>query len=100
MIEKMEGYPLENWDVIVKINEIIDQVNRLSEFKGTTWNSEFYTFPCIDRPYWFVNTMLEEIKAIWNNWEVDKKRLEIGNCFESEKEAQEARKKIKEVLKH
>ena len=92
MIEKLPS----EWtygSVKDKVNEIIDQVNRLSEFNGTT-----YTFPCKGKKYRYISSKGVCEKKMWDNSDSDKKRLEFGNVFENLEDTHNAKMKIKNVL--
>lgn len=55
--------------------------------------------PEVGEKYYFVSTLICGVNYyIWDNDEIDRDIYEMGNCFKTEEEAQEALKKFKELL--
>ena len=75
-----------------KVNEMIDQINALSEFEGQS-----YSFPCLGKKYRYISSKGKCESKLWDNSNVDNQRKNLGNCFENEEVAREAREAIREV---
>jgi hypothetical protein len=65
----------------------------ISEEPPTRWK------PKKNEGYWFILSNGDIGKDIWWKIEPDETKHNFGNCFRTEKEAQTARNKIKELLK-
>lgn len=50
--------------------------------------------------YYYIDSDGEIMEDFYDNDELDKKRKEFGNYFETRKEAEKAQKKVKKLLKN
>ena len=50
--------------------------------------------------YYYITTKGEIMEEVWYNIDSDNSRYEFGNCFKTFEEAEAARDKIKDLLKH
>lgn len=101
----LDGHNSNNYYFIDPIDETINNIGAPSlvfsfvkefykEIKLPKWK------PKNEECYYFIDDRLRIIKSManWYGEEVDNSRYELGNCFRTEKEAEEVRDKIKEAL--
>lgn len=55
--------------------------------------------PKMNETYWFITGCNTIIRSLWANTSLDNKYFEIGNCFQSRKEAVTAAERVKKALK-
>ena len=87
-----EQYSSVEIALMEKINELIDAFNNEEEKPRKRWK------PKEGEKYWEIDLLGRVIEICWNNDDFDKNRYNFGNVFCTEKEAEEAREKIKELL--
>lgn len=54
--------------------------------------------PAMAEQYWYVGTDIRETEDCNGEYLFDKQRLEVGNCFQTKDQAEEAAKRIKNTL--
>ena len=64
------------------------------EIKLPKWKPEY------EGGYYFINDRGKITPTMWENTNSDDLRYQLGNCFRTPQEAETARDKIKELLKH
>jgi len=96
MTKKIEqvSFPAFGKELTNKLNEIIEAVNSLAEKYGDTLDSRMEQ----DQKYWHI-TDSGIADATWYSDSFDKKRWAFGNVFTSKEAAEEAAKRVKELLK-
>lgn len=84
----------------IKTVQVDDNMTVELDFDTNTFNVVSTRWkPRKERRYYYVDSDLDVIKVLWWDLVQDEDRYKYGNCFKTEREAEEARDKIIKVLK-
>lgn len=79
-----------------KIEQLQKQLDELKNVKVEETKTKWK--PKIEEEFYYINEIIEVVNDCNDNFNIDKKHIEIGNCFKTKEEAQFVADKIKYTL--